>query len=110
MSLAYYSDTYDTHYHASPVLTNFLGVFASRPSCVYAILKYAGVFLVSVCIKWFHPFFQWLTNRTPFSTECYAIIEALTLISSLRPNTFLIASGLMSYLQCFTSKPFNSHL
>jgi len=42
--------------------------------------------------------------------EYYAIIEALTFISNLTPNNYLIASDSMSCLLALKSNPFNSHL
>jgi hypothetical protein len=55
------------------------------------------------------------TNNLPpssssFSAECYAIIEALTLILNFAPNKYLIATDSMSCLQALISNPFNSYL
>ena len=49
-------------------------------------------------------------TSSSFTAECYAIIEALNLISSFSPNKFLIASDSMSCLQSLTSNPFNPHI
>ncbi|XP_026819622.1 uncharacterized protein LOC113558364 [Rhopalosiphum maidis] len=53
------------------------------------------------------------TNNLPpssssFTAECYAIIEALILISKLAPNNYLIASDSLSCLLALKSNPFNS--
>lgn len=55
------------------------------------------------------------TNNLPassssFSAECYAIIEALTFISNLAPNNYLIASDSITCLLALKSSPLNSHL
>uniref|UniRef100_A0A2S2R880 RNase H type-1 domain-containing protein n=1 Tax=Sipha flava TaxID=143950 RepID=A0A2S2R880_9HEMI len=54
------------------------------------------------------------TNNLPpssssFTAECYAIIEALILISRLAPNNYLIASDSLSRLLALKSNPFNFH-
>jgi ribonuclease HI len=49
-------------------------------------------------------------SSSSFTTECYAIVEALTLISTFPPNKFLIISDSLSCLQSLTSNPFNSHI
>lgn len=55
------------------------------------------------------------TNNLPpssssFTAECYAIIEALTLIANLTPNYYLIASDYLSCLLSLRSNPFDSHI
>lgn len=55
-----------------------------------------------------------LTNNIPplspsFTAECYAIIEALTLILNLASNRYLIASDSKSCLQSLNSNPFKFH-
>jgi len=54
------------------------------------------------------------TNNLPpssssFTAECFAIIEALTFISNLISNYYLIASDSLSCLIALNSNPFNSH-
>uniref|UniRef100_A0A2S2Q117 ribonuclease H n=1 Tax=Sipha flava TaxID=143950 RepID=A0A2S2Q117_9HEMI len=51
-----------------------------------------------------------LPPSSSFTAECYAIIEALSLISNLASNKYLIASDSMSCLQALISNPFDSHL
>lgn len=45
-----------------------------------------------------------------FTAECFAIIEALTLISSFLLNKFLISSNSMSLLLFLSCNLFNSHV
>jgi ribonuclease HI len=49
-------------------------------------------------------------SSSSFTAECYAIIEALSLISNLAANKYLIASDSMSCLQALISNPFDVHL
>jgi len=49
-------------------------------------------------------------SSSSFTAECYAIIEALSLISNLDSNKYLIVSDSMSCLQALISNPFDSHL
>lgn len=50
------------------------------------------------------------SSSSSFTADCYAIIEALTLILNLAPNKYLIASDFMSLLQTLNSNPLHSQL
>jgi len=50
------------------------------------------------------------SSSSSFAAECYAIIDALTLIFNFAPNKYLIASDSMSCLQALNSNPLHSQL
>jgi hypothetical protein len=49
-------------------------------------------------------------TSSSFTAECYAIYEALLLISTTDSGNYLIATDSMSCLQTFVSNPFNSKI